>query len=48
MTSTQGDFVRPTTLAEALDIFAEQPDAQLVAGSTDWGVDLNLKHAAPR
>ena len=23
----------------------EHPDAKLVAGSTDWGVDLNLKHA---
>ncbi len=43
--STQGEFVRPTSLAEALALIAEQPEAQLVAGSTDWGVDLNLKHA---
>ena len=45
MGSTQGEFVRPTSLAEALEIIAERPDAQLVAGSTDWGVDLNLKHS---
>jgi xanthine dehydrogenase small subunit len=40
-----GDYVRPATLAEALALLAEHPDAKLVAGSTDWGVDLNLKHA---
>jgi xanthine dehydrogenase small subunit len=40
-----GDYVRPATLAEALDLLAAHPDAKLVAGSTDWGVDLNLKHA---
>ncbi len=43
--NTQGEFVRPTSLAEALEIIAERPDARLVAGSTDWGVDLNLKHS---
>jgi xanthine dehydrogenase small subunit len=36
------EFVRPTNLAEALDVLAERPDAKLVAGSTDWGVDVNL------
>jgi xanthine dehydrogenase small subunit len=40
-----GTFVRPADLAEALDLLAEHPDAPLVAGSTDWGVDLNLRHA---
>ncbi len=40
-----GDYVRPGTLAEALDLLSRHPDAKLVAGSTDWGVDLNLKHA---
>ena len=40
-----GDYVRPATLAEALELLAAHPDAKLVAGSTDWGVDLNLKHA---
>ncbi|GAA3701382.1 FAD binding domain-containing protein [Microlunatus aurantiacus] len=40
-----GDYVRPASLAETLDLLARHPDAKLVAGSTDWGVDLNLKHA---
>ncbi|QTH37775.1 xanthine dehydrogenase small subunit [Yimella sp. cx-51] len=36
-------FVRPATLADALSFLDDQPDAVLVAGSTDWGVDVNLK-----
>ena len=36
-------FVRPADLAEALHLVAEHPDAQLVAGSTDWGVEVNLR-----
>ena len=40
-----GRYVRPTTLDEALELFAEHPDARLVAGSTDWGVELNIRHA---
>ena len=43
--SDQGRYVRPADLAEALDLLAEHPDAQLVAGSTDWGVELNIRHA---
>ncbi len=39
-----GTFVRPARLAEALDLLAEHPEAPLVAGSTDWGVELNLRH----
>jgi xanthine dehydrogenase small subunit len=46
--SDHGSFVRPLTLAEALDLRADNPDAQLVAGSTDWGVELNLRHARAR
>jgi xanthine dehydrogenase small subunit len=38
-------FVRPDSLAEALELLAGNPEAQLVAGSTDWGVELNLRHA---
>ena len=45
LTGPHGDYVRPGTLAEALELLAGHPDAKLVAGSTDWGVDLNLKHA---
>jgi xanthine dehydrogenase small subunit len=43
--STQGDYVRPADLAGALELLATHPDAQLVAGSTDWGVELNIRHA---
>jgi xanthine dehydrogenase small subunit len=43
--STQGRYVRPADLAEALDLLAVEPDARLVAGSTDWGVELNIRHA---
>ena len=38
-----GKFVRPQTLAEAVGLLAENPAAMLVAGSTDWGVDVNLR-----
>ena len=41
----QGRYVRPASLAEALALLAAEPDAQLVAGSTDWGVELNIRHA---
>lgn len=41
--SDAGEFVRPADLAEALQILAERPDAVPVAGSTDWGVEVNLR-----
>jgi xanthine dehydrogenase small subunit len=44
-TSSQGDFVRPVDLAETLEILADHPTAVLVAGSTDWGVELNIRHS---
>jgi len=36
-------FVRPATLAEALRILRDEKDALLVAGSTDWGVEVNIR-----
>ncbi len=36
-------FIRPPDLEGALRILAEDPDIVVVAGSTDWGVDVNLK-----
>jgi xanthine dehydrogenase small subunit len=36
-------YVRPGNLAQALDVLREQPDITVVAGSTDWGVDVNLR-----
>src|SRR5689334_1908411 len=43
--NTQGRYVRPADLAEALELLAAEPDAQLLAGSTDWGVELNIRGA---
>ncbi|MGW4891346.1 xanthine dehydrogenase small subunit [Kitasatospora sp. NPDC004240] len=42
---TQGDstFVRRNTLAETLRLLRERPDAVVVAGSTDWGVEVNIR-----
>ncbi|WP_329312375.1 FAD binding domain-containing protein [Streptomyces sp. NBC_01278] len=36
-------FLRPSTLAEALRRLGERPDAVVVAGSTDWGVEVNIR-----
>ena len=43
--SAPGRYVRPASLAKALGLLAAEPDARLVAGSTDWGVELNIRHA---
>ena len=43
--SAQGDYVRPASLRAALELLAARPDARVVAGSTDWGVELNIRHA---
>ncbi|KQR22790.1 xanthine dehydrogenase small subunit [Deinococcus sp. Leaf326] len=40
-----GDFQRPGTLEQALEVLARQPDAKVLAGGTDWGVEVNLRHA---
>jgi len=41
--SEGAEFVRPATLEEALTLLFERPEAQVVAGSTDWGVEVNLQ-----
>ena len=38
-------YLRPADLAEALQLLHDHEDATVVAGSTDWGVDVNLKGA---
>ncbi|MEU9996540.1 FAD binding domain-containing protein [Streptomyces sp. NPDC050848] len=42
---TQGDsaFLRRSTLAETLRLLRERPDAVVIAGSTDWGVEVNIR-----
>ncbi|MEU4392209.1 FAD binding domain-containing protein [Kribbella sp. NPDC023855] len=37
------EFLRPASLEEALAVLAERPDARIVAGSTDAGVEVNLR-----
>ncbi|HSP59661.1 MAG TPA: FAD binding domain-containing protein [Ornithinimicrobium sp.] len=41
------ELVRPAGLAEAVQLLAEHPEAVLLGGSTDVGVDLNLRGARP-
>ena len=36
-------FARPETLADALRLLHEDPGATILAGSTDWGVEVNLR-----
>ena len=39
------EFVRPASLAEALAVLAERSDATVIAGCTDWGVEVNIRGA---
>ena len=41
-------FFRPVTLGEIFDLLATYPEAVLVAGATDLGVDINEFHRQPR
>ncbi|MFD6434206.1 FAD binding domain-containing protein [Streptomyces venezuelae] len=36
-------FLRKDTLNETLQLLRERPDAVVVAGSTDWGVEVNIR-----
>ncbi|MEV7521893.1 FAD binding domain-containing protein [Streptomyces sp. NPDC091371] len=37
------EFLRPATLAEAVQVLRDRPEAVVVAGSTDWGVEVNIR-----
>ncbi len=39
------EFVRPADLAAAVALLAEREDATVIAGCTDWGVEVNLRGA---
>ena len=45
LSGTTGTYARPGDLTEALSLLAAHPDAVLVAGSTDWGVEVNIRGA---
>ena len=36
-------FARPADLAEAVELLSARPDATVIAGCTDWGVEVNLR-----
>ncbi|MFI7355785.1 xanthine dehydrogenase small subunit [Streptomyces avidinii] len=42
-TRDDSTFLRPGTLSEALRLLRERPGAVVVAGSTDWGVEVNIR-----
>ena len=46
--STGSEFVRPETLAEALELIGDEPDTAVIAGCTDYGVEVNLRGLRPR
>lgn len=37
------EFVRPADLVAAVALLAEHPESTVVAGCTDWGVEVNLR-----
>ncbi|HYN66963.1 MAG TPA: FAD binding domain-containing protein [Ornithinibacter sp.] len=45
LSGASGVFERPVDLARALALLDEYPEAVLAAGSTDWGVEVNLRGA---
>jgi CO/xanthine dehydrogenase FAD-binding subunit len=46
--SENGRSARPRTLADALDALDARPDAQLLAGGTDFMVEVNFGHRRPQ
>ncbi|MFD7840055.1 xanthine dehydrogenase small subunit [Streptomyces sp. NPDC059761] len=42
-TRDESAFLRPSNLADALQLLRERTDAVVVAGSTDWGVEVNIR-----
>ncbi|MEU4289038.1 FAD binding domain-containing protein [Kribbella sp. NPDC026596] len=47
MASGEAEFVRPASLDAVLGLLADRPDAELVAGSTDLGVQVNIFGSRP-
>ncbi|MGW6281409.1 xanthine dehydrogenase small subunit [Kribbella sp. NPDC055071] len=47
MVTGEAEFVRPASLDDVLGLLADRPDAQIVAGSTDLGVQVNLFGSRP-
>jgi xanthine dehydrogenase small subunit len=45
--TARAGFVRPADLGAALRVLADEPDALVIAGCTDTGVEANLRGARP-
>jgi xanthine dehydrogenase small subunit len=43
----EAEFVRPASLDDVLELLADRPGAQIVAGSTDLGVQVNIFGSRP-
>ncbi|GAB3072014.1 FAD binding domain-containing protein [Intrasporangium mesophilum] len=41
--TTAGSYSRAADLTDVFDLMAQHPDPVLLAGSTDWGVEVNLR-----
>ncbi|NEA30280.1 FAD binding domain-containing protein [Streptomyces sp. SID13031] len=41
------EYLRPASLSDVLEVLAERPDARIVAGSTDAGVEVNIRGVRP-
>ncbi|MFX0539832.1 xanthine dehydrogenase small subunit [Ornithinimicrobium sp. Y1847] len=47
LAADNAEFIRPADLAECVQILAERPEAMLLAGSTDVGVELTIRGSRP-
>ena len=47
MVTGEAEFVRPGSLDDVLGLLADRPEAQVVAGSTDLGVQVNIFGSRP-
>jgi xanthine dehydrogenase small subunit len=45
MAAGDAEFIRPASLSEAVSLLADRSEATVVAGATDWGVEVNLRGA---
>jgi xanthine dehydrogenase small subunit len=43
--AADGSFLRLENLAQTLEVLRQHPTAKLLAGGTDWGVEVNLRHS---
>ncbi|WP_426998165.1 xanthine dehydrogenase small subunit [Pseudarthrobacter sp. N5] len=47
ITTEGAQFLRPQTMEELFERLAQNPESKLVAGATDLGVEVNIRHTRP-